>query len=63
MNAVDVRTSRLDADVWDLTGSTMTRWRNAAPDEPGGKIYAVIAIIYALFAGATVLVMLPHVHE
>jgi hypothetical protein len=56
MNAVDVRASRLNADVWDLTGSTMValggKW---PPDEPGGKIYAVLAGIYALFAGATVL--------
>jgi len=56
MNAVDVRTSRLNADVWDLTGSTITalggKW---PPDEPGGKIYAVLSSIYALFAGAVVL--------
>lgn len=56
MNAVDVRTSRLDADVWDLTGSVMAalgdKW---PPDEPGGKIYAVLAGSYALFAGALVL--------
>ena len=56
MNAVDVRTSRLNADVWDLTGSTIVALGGTwPPDEPGGKIYAVIAIIYALFAGATVL--------
>lgn len=56
MNAVDVRTSRLNADVWDLTGSTIIalggKW---PPDEPGGKIYAVLSSIYALFAGAAVL--------
>jgi hypothetical protein len=56
MNATDVRSSRLNADVWDLTGSTIGalggKW---PPDEPGGKIYAVITSIYALFAGAVVL--------
>src|SRR6266446_486342 len=56
MNATDVRTSRLNADVWDLTGATMSalgeRW---PPDEPGGKIYAVLAGIYAFFAGAVLL--------
>jgi hypothetical protein len=56
MNAVDVRGSRLNSDVWDLTGSTVTalgeKW---PPDEPGGKIYAVVAGLYALFAGAAVL--------
>ena len=56
MNASDVRTSRLNADVWDLTGSTIValggKW---PPDEPGGKIYAVFAGIYALYAGAVVL--------
>jgi hypothetical protein len=42
-NAVDLRGSRLDADVWDLTGSTIAalggKW---PPDEPGGKIYSVL---------------------
>jgi hypothetical protein len=56
MNAVDVRGSRLSSDVWDLTGSTVTalgeKW---PPDEPGGKIYAVVAGLYALFAGAAIL--------
>jgi hypothetical protein len=59
MNAVDVRGSRLNADVWDLTGSTITalggKW---PPDEPGGKIYSVLAGIYALFAGAVVLLVM-----
>jgi hypothetical protein len=40
MNAVEVRGSRLDADVWDFTGATITapggKW---PPDEPGGKTY------------------------
>jgi hypothetical protein len=59
MNAVDVRGSRLDADVWDLTGVTITalggKW---PPDEPGGKIYSVLAGLYALFAGAVVLLVM-----
>lgn len=58
MNAVDLRGSRLNADVWDLTGSIITalggKW---PPDEPGGKIYSVLAGIYALFAGAVVLLV------
>lgn len=56
MNAVDVRTSRINADVWDLTGSTITalggKW---PPDEPGGRIYSVLAGLYAFFAGAVIL--------
>ncbi len=56
MNAVDVRTSRLNADVWDLTGSIITalggKW---PPDEPGGKLYAVLSSMYAFFAGAVAL--------
>ena len=56
MNAMDVRASRLNADVYDLTGATMTalggKW---PPDEPGGKIYGVLAGLYALLAGAVVL--------
>ena len=40
MNVVDVRGSRLDADVWDPTGATIKaldeKW---PPDEPGEKIY------------------------
>jgi hypothetical protein len=56
MNAAEVRTSRLNADVWDLTGATITalggKW---PPDEPGGKIYAALCALYALFAGAAVL--------
>jgi hypothetical protein len=56
MNAADVRASRLNSDVWDLTGSTLTalgeKW---PPDEPGGKIYAALAGLYALFAGGAVL--------
>jgi hypothetical protein len=59
MNAVDVRGSRLDADVWDLTGATITalggKW---PPDEPGGKIYSVLTGLYALFAGAVVLLVM-----
>ena len=59
MNAVDVRGSRLDADVWDLTGSTIQalggKW---PPDEPGGKIYSVFAGLYALFAGAVALLVM-----
>jgi hypothetical protein len=59
MNAVDVRTSRLNADVWDLTGSTVVARRGKwPPDEPGGKIYAILTSIYALFAGAVVLFVL-----
>jgi hypothetical protein len=59
MNAVDVRGSRLDADVWDLTGATITalggKW---PPDEPGGKIYSVLTGLYALFAGAVLLLVI-----
>jgi hypothetical protein len=56
MNAADVRASRLNADVWDLTGATMSALREKwPPDEPGGKIYAMLAALYAFFAGAVLL--------
>jgi hypothetical protein len=59
MNAADVRTTRLDADVWDLTGSTVValggKW---PPAEPGGKIYALLAGFYALGAGAVLIFVL-----
>ena len=58
-NGVDVRGSRLNADVWDLTGATMQalgeRW---PPDEPGGRVYASIAGLYAFFAGAALLFLM-----
>jgi hypothetical protein len=59
LQAVDLRTSRLDADVWDLLGAVMRAvgetWPPAAP---GGPIYAVTSGIYAFFAGASLLFLL-----
>ncbi|MEO6594318.1 MAG: toll/interleukin-1 receptor domain-containing protein [Planctomycetota bacterium] len=56
INGIEVRTSRLNADVWDLTGTTIIalggKW---PPDEPGGKIYAILSAIYALFAGGMII--------
>lgn len=49
MNATDVRASRLNADVWDLTGATMSalgeRW---PPDEPGGKAALMFLASFAM---------------
>jgi hypothetical protein len=56
MNAIDVRNSRLSADVWDLTGIAMKSLGETwPPDEPGGPIYAALSGIYAFLAGAIVL--------
>jgi TIR domain len=56
INAVDVRNSRLNADVYDLTGVAMKALGETwPPDEPGGPIYAALSGIYAFLAGAIVL--------
>jgi hypothetical protein len=59
VNACEVRTSRIDADLWDLMGSVMRslgeRWPPAAP---GGAIYALASGSYAFLAGAAVLLLL-----
>jgi len=53
LNAVDVRTSRLNADVWDLTGSVMKALGETwPPAEPGAAIYAAVSSLYAFLAGA-----------
>jgi TIR domain len=59
LNAVDVRTSRLNADVWDLTGSVMKALGETwPPPEPGAAIYATVSSIYAFLAGAGLLFVL-----
>ena len=59
LNAVDVRTSRLNADVWDLTGSVMKALGETwPPAEPGAAIYATVSSIYAFRAGAGLLLVL-----
>jgi hypothetical protein len=59
LNAIDVRTSRLNADVWDLTGSVMKALGETwPPAEPGAAIYAVVSGTYAFFAGAALLFVL-----
>jgi hypothetical protein len=56
MNGVDVRNSRLNADVYDLTGAAMKALGETwPPDEPGGPIYAALSGVYAFLAGAIVL--------
>jgi len=59
LNAVDVRTSRLNADVWDLTGSVMKALGETwPPAEPGAAIYATVSSLYAFLAGIGLLLML-----
>jgi hypothetical protein len=59
LNAVDVRTSRLNADVWDLTGSVMKALGETwPPAEPGAAIYAAVSSLYAFLAGAGLLLVL-----
>ena len=59
LNAVDVRTSRFDADVWDLSGSVMKALGETwPPAEPGAAIYAAVSSLYAFLAGAGLLLVL-----
>ncbi|MFL6802758.1 MAG: toll/interleukin-1 receptor domain-containing protein [Xanthobacteraceae bacterium] len=59
LQAVDLRTSRLDADVWDLVGAVMRALGETwPPAAPGGPIYAISSGIYAFFAGASLLFLL-----
>jgi hypothetical protein len=59
LNAVDVRTSRLNADVWDLSGSVMKALGETwPPAEPGAAIYAAVSSLYAFLAGAALLLAL-----
>jgi hypothetical protein len=52
IQAFEVRNSRLDADMWDLMGAVMQSVGAAwPPAQPGGPIYAAVAVIYGLFAG------------
>jgi hypothetical protein len=59
LNAVDVRASRLNADVWDLTGAVMKALGETwPPAEPGAAIYATVSTLYAFLAGVGLLLML-----
>jgi hypothetical protein len=59
LNAADVRTSRLNADVWDLSGSVMKALGETwPPPEPGSAIYAAVSSLYAFLAGAGLLFVL-----
>jgi hypothetical protein len=59
LNAVDVRTSRLNADLWDLSGSVMKALGETwPPAEPGAAIYAAVSSLYAFMAGAGLLFVL-----
>jgi hypothetical protein len=59
INATELRGSRLEADMRDLTGLAITalggKW---PPDEPGGRLYAVLSVLYALLAGGMAGLML-----
>jgi hypothetical protein len=59
LNAVDVRTSRLNPDVWDLSGAVMKALGETwPPPEPGAAIYAAVSSLYAFLAGAALLLAL-----
>ena len=56
LNAMEVRTTRLDADVRDLVGATVQAVGGTWPPvEPGAKLHAAVGGIYALFAGGALL--------
>ena len=59
LNPVDVRTSRLNADVWDLSGSVMKALGETwPPAAPGAAIYAAVSSRYAFLAGGGRLLVL-----
>jgi hypothetical protein len=59
LQAVDLRPSRLDADVWDLVGAVMRALGETwPPAAPGGPIYAITSGLYTFFAGASLLFLL-----
>ena len=56
LNAMEVRTTRLDADVRDLVGATVQAVGGTWPPvEPGARLHAAVGGIYALFAGGAML--------
>lgn len=56
LNALDVRTTRLDADVRDLVGAAVRAVGGTwPPPEPGARLHAAIGGAYALFAGGALL--------
>jgi len=58
LQAVELRGTRLGADVWDLIGTSMSALGETwPPAAPGGPIYAIASGTYALFAGASVLLL------
>ncbi len=58
LNALDVRSSRLEADLRDLLSEVMgalgVQW---PPQEAGSGIYVTLSMLYAFFSGATLLLM------
>jgi hypothetical protein len=58
-NAMHVRGSRAQADLWDLAGAVMRALGETwPPAEPGAVIYAIVSGLYAFFAGAALLLVL-----
>jgi hypothetical protein len=58
LNAVEVRTTRLEADLRNLQAATMRalgmHW---PPAEPGSTIYGALSVLYAFFGGAVLLLV------
>jgi hypothetical protein len=58
LNALEVRTTRLEADLRDLQAATMRalgmHW---PPAEPGSAIYGALSALYAFFGGAVLLLV------
>jgi hypothetical protein len=52
LNSMEVRTTRLDADVRDLVGATVQAVGGTWPPvEPGARLHAAVGGLYTLFAG------------
>jgi TIR domain len=59
LQAIELRASRLDADIWDLVGAVMCALGETwPPAAPGGPVYAITSGIYAFFAGASLVFLL-----
>jgi len=65
MNATDVRASRLNADVWDLTGAhdVPRSARGGPPRSRAERFIAVLAGIYGLFLGNNILDSVTEMRE
>jgi hypothetical protein len=59
LQAFALRLTRLDADAWDLAGVVTRSFGGTwPPPEPGERVHALLAGVYAAFAGTMLLILL-----